>query len=491
MKKDNANTLLRFHLLQDFALLPIVLYVVLSGIIMICFHYYSMKALILAAVLAILIGFVLCADKSNYWNAIVRGLAQYGNARLIMIFMVIGIFSKLLVTGNIGSGFIWLGMNLHLSGGAFTVFCFLVSGVISMGAGAPIAALLAVVPIFYPAGVLLGANPAILCGALMSGIFFGDALSPSSQVIHTTIASQHDPVTHESAKLLETMKERLPYLLGAGILSAVLFFFFGGMGGTLGDASQLQSLCDPKGLWMLLPIILLLIICFKTSDLFVGVTWAIIAGMIIGLATGLFQLSDLVSIHYDTQELHGVLFDGISAVIDIIVSTILLYGLIGVAVEGGMMEKCCAFLTSRKASKNPRGAEAMISIGVGVVNILLAGCVLPSILMFKDVADTIGIEAKIPASRRSILLTAMATNVTAIIPINSAFVMGAVTVINQLVANNSYLPGITPFQIFISSFYCLIMTVICFLWVAAGLGRNAAKKNSQSANVYKGVVSNE
>ncbi|HBQ73979.1 MAG TPA: hypothetical protein DD755_05340, partial [Erysipelotrichaceae bacterium] len=118
MKKNDINALLKFHMHQEFAVLPIVLYVLLSGIIMICFHYYSMKALILAAVLAILIGFLLCADKAHYWDAIVHGLAQYGNARLIMIFMVIGIFSKLLAVGQIGSGFVWLGMHLHLSGGS-------------------------------------------------------------------------------------------------------------------------------------------------------------------------------------------------------------------------------------------------------------------------------------------------------------------------------------------------------------------------------------
>ena len=125
MKKNDVNALLKFHMHQEFAVLPIVLYVLLSGIIMICFHYYSMKALILAAVLAILIGFLLCADKAHYWDAIVHGLAQYGNARLIMIFMVIGIFSKLLAVGQIGSGFVWIGMHLHLSGGSFTVSVFL------------------------------------------------------------------------------------------------------------------------------------------------------------------------------------------------------------------------------------------------------------------------------------------------------------------------------------------------------------------------------
>ena len=439
MKKNDVNALLKFHMHQEFAVLPIVLYVLLSGIIMICFHYYSMKALILAAVLAILIGFLLCADKAHYWDAIVHGLAQYGNARLIMIFMVIGIFSKLLAVGQIGSGFVWIGMHLHLSGGSFTVFCFLVSSLISMGAGAPIAALLAVVPIFYPAGVLMGADPAILTGAMLSGIFFGDALSPSSQVIHTTIASQHDPVTNKGA-----------------------------------------SMCNPKGLWMLLPILLLLIICFKTSDLFVGVTYAIVAGIIVGIATGLFRFSDLISIQYETQELHGILFDGLSGVVDIIISTILLYGLIAIAVEGGMMEKCCNYLTSRKALQHVGGAEAMISLGVGIVNILLACCVLPSILMFKDIADTIGKKAGISPERRSILLTAMTTNITAIIPINSAFVMGAVTVINQLAANHAYLPVVTPFQIFLSSYYCLLLTLICGIWVVLGAGREGEHKYSMT-----------
>lgn len=472
MKKEDSNVVLRFHFKQDLAILPIVLYVVLSGIIMICFHYYSMKALILAAVIAILIGFLLCKNRANYWNAIVRGLAQYGNARLIMIFLVIGIFSKLLVSGGIGAGFVWVGTTLHLHGGSFVVFCFLVSALISMGAGAPIAALLAVIPIFYPAGVMLGANPAILTGAMLSGIFFGDALSPSSQVIHTTIASQHDPDTGESAKLLETMKQRLPYLLVAGIASAILFLIFGGSGGSMGDASALLKMGDPQGLWMVIPIIILLIICFKTSDLFLGVTWAIIASIVIGLVSGVYQLSDLISINYQTQELHGALFDGISGVIDIIVSTILLYGLIAIAVEGGMMDKCCDFLLSRKALKTTRGAEAMISIGVGIVNILLAGCVLPSILMFKDIADTIGQKARIPASRRSILLTAMATNVTAIIPINSSFIMGAVTLINVMAASNAALPTITPFQIFSSAYFCLLMTLVCILWVGFGWGRS-------------------
>lgn len=466
---------LPFHFRQELALLPIILYVIISAVIMIHFHYYGMKALIMAALISIFIGFFLCAKRKQYWISIVQGLAQYGNARLLMIFVVIGIFSKVLLSGQIGAGFIWMGTSLHLTGGAFVVFCFLGASLISMGAGAPIAALLAVIPIFYPAGVLLGANPEILCGALMSGIFFGDALSPSSQVIHTTIASQHDPITKQSAPLLPTLKLRLPYLITIAVISAIFFYFLGGKGGNSDSVAQVATLCNPKGLWMLLPILVLLIICFRTSDLFLGVSWAIIIGLFTGFLSGTIPFSDFIYVDQASAQIHGILMDGLSNVVDIIISTMLLYGLIAIAVDGGMMKRCCDFLLTVKLAQSKKGASIIIALGVGIVNILLAGCVLPSILMFADIADTIGQKAELPAIHRSILLCAMTTNITAIIPINSAFVMGAITVIEELAQQHSALPLISPIQIFLSSFYCLLLSVVCILWIFVGMGKKEVK----------------
>ena len=472
MKKESENMLLSFHFSQGLALLPIILYVLIGGTIMVVFECYSMKVLSLAALIALLVGFFFCANKGKYWQAIVKGLAQYGNARLLFVFILIGVFSKLLVTGGIGSGFIWLGVNWGLTGGGFVVFCFLVSALISIGAGAPIAAMLAVVPIFYPAGVLLGSDPAVLTGALLSGVFFGDALSPSSQVIHTTIQTQHDAGTNASAPLLETLKKRLPYVLICGVLSAILFFLFGTAKAGVGEQANLQELCDARGLWMLIPVVVLLVICFKTSDLFLAINWSILAGLVTGLLSGCLTFADFVTISPETQEIHGLLFDGLNGVTDIVISTVLLYGLISIAVEGGMVNKCCEFLLAQKALSTRRGAEIVISLGISVVNILLAGCVLPSILMFKDVSDTIGQRTKVSAVRRSILLTSMTTNITAIIPINSAFVMGAITIIAGIASSNSNIPSVTPFEVFMSTFYCLFLTVVCVIWVVFGVGKD-------------------
>lgn len=461
---------------QAFAMMPFALYILIGGIFSVGLHYYSMKGLIFAAVISLLAGFFLCRNKGKYWDSIVHGLAQYGNSRLIFIFLIIGIFSKLMMTGNIGGGFIWLSLQLGITKSGFVVFAFLASAVISMGAGAPIAALFAVLPIFYPPGILMGASPAMLTGALISGIFFGDALSPSSQVINTKVMTQHEQGTGRPAGMLSVLRQRTPYILAAGAVTVVLYLIFGAGGGVMGDMTQLSQFSDARGLWMLVPVAVLLCICFKTGNLFEGLSFAIVTGLVVGLIAGLFTFSDIVSIDYETAGLNGIIFEGIYGILDVAVSTILLYGLIAVAVDGGMLEKCCSLILSGKFTKTKRGAETVLTLGIVIINILLAGCVLPSILMFGDMADRIGQESGISPERRSILLTANATNFSSIIPINSAFVMGSVTIINEMVQKHSYLPAVTPFQIFCSSFYCLILTGICIFWVATGVGREASDK---------------
>ena len=393
--------------------------------------------------------------------------------------MVIGIFSKLMNTGGIGDGFIWLSLKLGISRSGFVVFSFLASAMVSMGAGAPIAAMFAVIPIFYPPGILLGANPAMLAGALISGIFFGDAVSPSSQVINTTVMIQHDGVTGQPADLLETLRDEDALYPGGRRVSHGGLSDFRRTRRYHGDISQISAMSSPQGLWMLVPLAVLLLVCFRTGNLFMGLSFAIVSGFAVGLLTGVLAPSDIVAIDYGTLGLKGVIFEGISGMLDVVVSTILLYGLIAVAVDGGMMERCCTWLLHRNIMGTTRGAETVLTAGIVITNILLAGCVLPSILMFGGMADRIGQESGISPERRSILLTANATNFSAIIPINSAFVMGSVTIINEMVQKHSYLPTVSPFQIFSAAFYCLFLTGICVIWVA--LGERAGKGGHQKA----------
>lgn len=480
---------LQFYGSQGFAALPIILYMIIAGVISIGIHYYGMEALIFASLIGLLVGFLLCKNKLEYWSSCVRGLTQFGNANLIFIFIIIAIFGKILVAGDIGGGLLWVGLNFGLQGGGFVVLAFIGCAIFATGSGAPFPALLALVPIFYPAGIILGADPLMLVGAMISGVFFGDALSPSSQVIHVTINSQHDADTGRQADLIEVMKARTPYLVAIALISAVLFFFLGGTGAGSVSTQELTSLADARGLLMFVPIALLLAICIKWRNLLMGVGWAIPAAIALGLASGLMEPSALVSLDFAKQQMHGVFMDGITSSVNLVFASILLFGMIQIAIEGGILEKCCNFLMSLKMAKKPAGAEGIVALGTGVISCLLSGAELPTIIMFKDVADNIGQRSGISANRRSILLTAMATNIPAIVPVNSIFIMGSITLIAGLAQTNPALPLVAPIPIFLCCFYPILLAVVCFGWVVFGWGRKstACKPANKKGNV---VVSN-
>ena len=464
---------LQFYGTQGFAALPILLYMVIAAVISIGIRYYGMEALIFASVICLLAGFFLCRNKLEYWASCVRGLTQFGNANLIFIFIIIAVFGKVLVAGDIGGGLLWIGLNCGLQGGAFVVLVFVGCAVFATGSGAPFPALLALVPIFYPTGIMLGADPTVLVGAMISGVFFGDALSPSSQVIHVTINSQHDPGTGRPADLVEVMKARSPYLVAIALVSAVLFFLLGGAGAATVSPQELAGMADARGLLMFVPIALLLAICVKTRNLLMGVSWAILAGVVLGLASGLMEPAALVSFDFAKQQMHGVFMDGVASSVNLVFASILLFGMIQIAVEGGILEKCCDFLMGLKMAKKPAGAEGIVALGTGVICCLLSGSELPTVIMFKDVVENIGQRSGISANRRSILLTAMATNIPAIVPVNSIFIMGSITLVAGLAGANPALPLVAPVPIFTCCFYPLMLAAVCFGWVVFGWGRKA------------------
>lgn len=486
--KDKQYTL-QFYGSQGFAALPILLYMAVAAVISIGLHYYGMEALIFASLVGLLVGFFFCKNKLEYWASCVRGLTQFGNANLIFIFIIIAIFGKVLVAGNIGGGLLWVGLNFGLQGGAFVVLVFIGCAIFAMGSGAPFPALLALVPIFYPTGIMLGADPTVLVGAMISGVFFGDALSPSSQVIHVTINSQHDPGTGRPADLVEVMKARTPYLVAIALISAVLFFFLGGSGTAASSAQELVGMADARGLLMFVPIALLLAICIKKRNLLLGVSWAIPVGIALGLASGLMEPSALFALDFAKQQMHGVFIDGVTSSVNLVFASILLFGMIQIAIEGGILEKCCNFLMNLRMAKKPAGAEGIVALGTGVISCLLSGSELPTVIMFKDVVENIGQRSGISANRRSILLTAMATNIPAIVPVNSIFVMGSITLIAGLAAGNPVLPLVAPVPIFLSSFYPILLAAVCFMWVVFGFGRKRTACNP-AIEKENAVVSN-
>lgn len=461
---SNSDKSLQFYGGPSLSVFPTVIYLIGSVVMSVCFHFSSMKSLTVSAAIGILLGFFFCKNKSIYWDAVVRGLTPFGNARLVITFYLIGIFTTLLTTGKIGGGFVWMCMNMGIGGYEFVLFVFVACALISMGTCAPIAALFSVVPIFYPPGILLGANPDLLAGAMLSGVFFGDALSPCSQLTQVTLFSQHDAPDSEPGQLRALLKKRYPTVIVVGIISFVLFAWFAHSGtGVAQHSDEVAQFMSPQGVWMLVPLIALLVIGFYTQNLFLSLNYAIVIGLVVGVLCGTFSWRELLVIDYKAMTLRGIFFDGINSMNDIIISTLLLYGLISLANEGGCINAFCDWFLRRCFWRTRWGAEIAVSLGLSITQTALSGSSLPSILMFNPIAEKLGQHAKVPAQHRCWLLLGLSCGMTAIVPVNSCYMMGIVTLIQGMSKHYPWLPEINPFYCFAFTFYCLLLTLACVI----------------------------
>ena len=101
--------------------------------------------------------------------------------------------------------------------------------------------------VLYPAGVALGADPALLAGAVISGGAFGDNLAPVSD---TTICS----ATSQGVDVPGVVRSRVKYAAAAGILTIICIIVYGTL--NHGEVSQevLNYEYDPMTLMMLIPV---------------------------------------------------------------------------------------------------------------------------------------------------------------------------------------------------------------------------------------------
>lgn len=455
---------------EKISFVPTMIYIGISMFLAFRYDFLSMKSVIVGGSAGILVGFLFAKDKEKYWEAIISGIIQPGNARLLITFIFMGCFTKLLTYGQIGQGFVWLSQTLNLNGGAVVLFIFLASMVISMGSGAPITAIYAIIPILYPPGIILGANPALLLGAIMSGIFLGDNLSPSSQVTVAAASMQTNSITGMSTDIIAVIADRSKYVISAALISAILFYIKSNASVAVQSSVSIGKLSNPMGLLMLIPLGILLMICIKTKNLLKGITLGILSGLVIGYISGLFGFAGIINVQ--KGNVSGILFEGVYSMVDVVIGMIILFSMIQIMVRGDGIQKASNWLMKFKFVQRPLGAELVIGVSCIVANILLSSIPLPAILLISSFINDLGHKVNLHPSRRTYFLIGMMHNFSTIIPFTSVFVMSALTMAQGLNQQYKFTNlKISGFDIFSNSYYLLAMTFIGLLWIFVGLGR--------------------
>ena len=433
------------------SLIPVAIYIFFCMVLFIGFKAFNMEALAVGGFLALLIGGVFCTSYSDYWESAIKGISSITSVSVIVILLLVGMFSALIKQCGLSGGFVWIANAVGMKGGIFVAFTFLATCIVSTATGSSIGTMFIAFPIFYPAGILLGANEMMMAGSIVSGAIFGDNLAPISD---TTIASASTQQfkNGKPADIGGVVSSRIRYSAVAGIITIIIFVIFGGIGGVY-EGGSIDAATNPVSLVMLIPVVLMLTVSTKTRNIYSGILIGLVSGIAVGLAAGLFTPADVFSNDAANNAAVGFLISGINNILPTCALVISVFGIMGVLTDAGMLNLIAEKILNSKMARTTGGAELVCMMGIAFTTILLGGVTSASILTFGPILNKIGAAKNIHPYRRANLLDGTANSLPAIIPFMSVFVFigAALTGLSPVVVAGGTIYGFVLFFVFLAA----------------------------------------
>ncbi|MFA5006914.1 MAG: Na+/H+ antiporter NhaC family protein [Candidatus Izemoplasmatales bacterium] len=464
---EEKNEKLAFRFGWGMSFIPMLVFTIVCVLLFVVFKAFDMHALAMGGFVGLAIGALFVKNFKHYgrfWNAVMKGIASPTSVAVVLILFIIGMFSQLMKSAGVSNGFLWLAGSIGMKGGIYVAFVFLACCVISTATGSSIGTMFAAFPIFYGAGIALGASPMFLAGAILGGAVFGDNLAPISD---TTIASCGTQVYRDGIRTAEisgAVASRFKYSIVAAIITTVLLVVLGGIGGTVSGSVEVQG--SPLPLLMLIPVGLLLFVAIKTRDIFASVTVGLISGTIVALVSGLLGFSDIFNVVGGAT--HGFLADGVANMMGTVTLVISVFGIMGVLQEAGALDRLVDWILKSKLAKTPKGAEIAIMIGTNLTTLLFGGVTSASILTFGPVVNEIGRRKNIHPYRRANLLDGFANSIANNVPFLSCFVFIGVA-----------LSGLNPYVVAAGLIYTAVLFFVLLFAVLTGWGRRFEGKDGE------------
>ena len=313
----------------------------------------EVEGMILAAMLGISIGMVFARSAADYSERVFTLMANPVATVAVVCWLWAGAFSGILAKSKLVEAIVWLGWQSGVSGAAFTVLVFVLASLFAVSVGSGLGTVLGFTPVMYPAGVVLGADPAVLMGAIFSGAAFGDNLAPISD---TTIVS----ATTQEADVAGVVLSRLKYVLLAAGICCGLFYVFGGAASRTGTADAakawiIENTADPKGLPMLFPAAVVFVVAVSGLHFLAAITAGIVVAVLLGPAVGVFTFADVFHITR-SGGVAGSLVEGAMGLVPIAILTLFLVSAIGLMEYSGFLTAMMEFSTARSPAppREPR-----------------------------------------------------------------------------------------------------------------------------------------
>jgi len=295
------------------AILPVL---VLIGMLAFNVYVYGSDALsgsnqfilLLGGAMAAVVGFFQKVSYKKMIGAVAKNLESTSGAILILL-MVGSLAGTWLISGIIPA-MIYYGLQI-LNPSIFLPAAILISSFISIATGSSWTTTATIGIAFMGIGGALGFPDAMVAGAVLSGAYFGDKMSPMSDTTNLAPAmAGTDLFTHIRYMMITTIPTY--------IVTLIIFVILGLNMNVVGEANvtdislAIKNTFEINGWLFLVPGFVILLIALKTEPLI-----ALLAGTIAGAAFALFfqmplllEISGLQTLNF--QSIYRVLMDSIT-----------------------------------------------------------------------------------------------------------------------------------------------------------------------------------
>ena len=394
LQEEKYNQLLEFHGGFLGALAPFIIFII--GVVVIALSGApDEKGFWPILILAIGTGLILAKDRTAFSEIIISGMSQKIVMIMIMAWMLASIIGILMTLTGFVEALIWISDQLNLNDVGFVIATFIMCCIVSLSTGSSFATILICSPLLYPTGGILGAHLPALAGAIIGGAAFGDFIAPISD---TTIAS----ALSQKAKIGETVKSRIKYIVPAAIIALVGYTLTSTL--FLSDAKASENILAgrPEGLLMLAVPALIIFLFLKGKHLVHGLLFGLLFGTILGVFSGLLPLKQVISLDLENFAAKSFIIDGINRAVGLSIFTMLLMGLVATLKASGIMTKLIDYASLH--AKTKKDAEGWIA-SIMSVAVLLTTHSIVAILMVSDFSNKTGNKLGVSKIRRANLLS--------------------------------------------------------------------------------------
>ena len=438
------------------------------------------NGLVIGALIATIIGmFFAKGNWKTYANTIFEGMTQRVAATAIVAWLWAGMFAETLQVGGFVEGLIFAADALNVGAATFPAAAFVLAGLLATGIGTGYGTTVAFVTLFFPAGVLIGANPVLLFAAILSGAVFGDNLAPVSD---TTIVSA---VTQDS-DIGGVVASRFKYAILAAVPAFIAYLIAGSVMPGVTIQGQAELVGTAPGLLHLVSMGIVIYTAIRGRHIVEAISWGIIAAIVFNLVFGLSSVSDIVAFTVtepsawtalpfvvvgDAAGVGGSLYGGALGFFPLIVLTLLIVAMARIMIQGGGFQVLQEMLLNTVAT-GVRSAEVTMVVGTAAINGMITINTAAEIAISPMIAR-IGEKFNINGYRRANILDANTSALGYIFPWAGGVLVGYQVMVGPegLGAQYGEAMIVNPIEVVPFVFHGWFLVIVFLLAAITGFGR--------------------